>query len=95
MEKKKTLRFSKYLKITNERLIEGIEYYQIIMEYDDKTMAKYLGEDLKFFKIWKQGGCKLQEKCKHKAYEIIVRLVNKGLFDLEDGVTLEGKSYLD
>ena len=95
MEKKKTLRFSKYLKITNERLIEGIEYYQAIMKYDNKEMAKILTEDLRFFEIWKQGGCKLQEKCRHKAYEIIVRLVNRGLFDLEEGITPKGKSHLD
>ena len=94
MEKKR-LRYSKYLKISNELLIEGIEFYQTLMGYDDRTMARYLGEDLKFFKIWKQNGCKLQDKCRHKAYEFIVVMVNKDLFDLEEGVTLEGKSYLD
>ena len=95
METKKKLRVSKHLKISNERLIEGIIYYQTIMGYDNREMAKILTEDLRFFEIWKQGGCKLQEKCKHKAYEIIVRLANRGLFDLSEGVTLEGKSHLD
>ena len=93
--KKKKLRFSKYLKISDERLIEGIEYYQTIMNYDDRTMARYLGEDLRFFKLWKQEEGQLLDKCRYKAYEFVVNLVNKGLFDLEDGVTPEGKSYLN
>ena len=86
METKKKLRFSKYLKISNERLIEAIEYYQLRMGYDDKTMAKYLCEDLRFFKMWKQGEGQLLDKCKYQAYQIVVRLVNRGLFDLKDGV---------
>ena len=84
--KKKKLRFSKYLKISNERLIEGISYYQQRMGYDDKTMAKYLCEDLRFFKMWKQGEGELLDKCRYKAYEFVVRMVNRGLFDLEKGV---------
>ena len=86
METKKKLRFSKYLKISNERLIEAIEYYQLRMGYDDKTMAKYLCEDLRFFKMWKQGEGQLLDKCRYQAYQIVVRLVNRGLFDLKDGV---------
>ena len=86
METKKKLRFSKYLKISNERLIEAIEYYQARMGYDDKTMAKYLCEDLRFFKMWKQGEGQLLDKCKYQAYQIVVRLVNRGLFDLEEGI---------
>ena len=90
--KKKKLRFSKYLKISNERLIEAIEYYQLRMGYDDKTMAKYLLEDLRFFKMWKQGEGQLLDKCRYQAYQIVVRLVNRGLFDLEKGVLVPLKT---
>ena len=83
---KKKLRFSKYLKISNERLIEAIEYYQLRMGYDDKTMAKYLCEDLRFFKMWKQGEGQLLDKCRYQAYQIVIRLANRGLFDLEEGI---------
>lgn len=86
METKKKLRFSKYLKISNERLIEAIEYYQLRMGYDDKTMAKYLCEDLRFFKMWKQGEGQLLDKCRYQAYQIVIRLANRGLFDLEEGI---------
>ena len=86
METKKKLRFSKHLKISNERLIEAIEYYQLMMGYDDKTMAKYLLEDLRFFKMWKQGEGQLLDKCRYKAYEFVIIMVNRGLFDLENGI---------
>ena len=95
MENKKKLRFSKYLKITNERLIEGITYYQERMGYDDRTMAKYLLEDLRFFKLWKQGEGQLLDKCRYQAYQIVVRLVNRGLFDLEQGVLVPLKTEED
>ena len=84
--KKKKLRFSKYLKISNERLIEGISYYQQLVGYTDREMCKVLGEDFHFFCCWREGKCKLKDKCKYKAYEIIVRLVNLGHFDLELGI---------
>ena len=84
--KKKKLKFSKYLKVSDKRLREAIEYYQKRMGYDDKTMAKYLLEDLRFFKLWKQGEGQLLDKCRYQAYQIVVRLVNRGLFDLEEGV---------
>ena len=95
MENKKKLRFSKYLKITNERLIEGRTYYQERMGYDDRTMAKYLLEDLRFFKLWKQGEGQLLDKCRYQAYQIVVRLVNRGLFDLEQGVLVPLKTEED
>ena len=95
MENKKKLRFSKYLKITNERWIEGITYYQERMGYDDRTMAKYLLEDLRFFKLWKQGEGQLLDKCRYQAYQIVVRLVNRGLFDLEQGVLVPLKTEED
>ena len=93
--KKKKLRFSKHLKISNQKLIEGIEYYQQIMNYDDKTMAKYLLEDLRFFKLWKQGEGQLLDKCRYKAYGFVIDLVNSGLFDLKDGVTPKGEELLN
>ena len=95
MENKKKLRFSKYLDISNEKLIEGITYYQLIMGYTDVEMAGYISEETKFFKLWKEGKCKLQEKSKLNAYKIIIRLVNRGLFDLKDGITPKGKELLN
>ena len=95
MEENKRLRFSKYLDITNERLIEGIIYYQTLMNYTDVQMAGYISEETKWFKLWKEGTCKLKEKSKLSAYKIIVRLVNQGLFDLKDGVTSKGEEWLN
>ena len=89
---KKKLRFSKYLKISDKLLIQAICYYQERMGYDDKTMSKLLLEDLRFFKRWKQGEGQLLDKCRYEAYKIVVRLVNRGLFDLEEGVLVPLKT---
>ena len=95
METKKRLRFSKYLDITAEKLIEGITYYQNLMGYTDVQMAGYISEETKWFKLWKEGKCNLKEKSKLSAYKIIVRLVNQGLFSLKDGITPKGKELLN
>ena len=93
--KKKKLRFTKYLDITPERLIEGITYYQTLMGYTDVEIAGVISEETKWFKLWKEGTCKLKEKSKISAYKIIIRLVNQGLFDLKDGVTPKGEELLN
>ena len=93
--KKKKLRFSKYLDITAEKLIEGIVYYEKLMGYTDAEMAGFINEETKWFKLWKEGKCNLKEKSKISAYKIIIRLVNRGLFDLKTGITPKGEELLN